>query len=372
MKIGIDCRLYQETGIGRYIRNLIKNLEISDKKNDYVLFVLSKDVDKLNIQNPKFRIVKTDIRWHTLSEQLRLPQILNKENLDLMHFPYFSVPIYYKRPFVVTIHDLIINHFSTGKASTLPPYIYKLKFYSYKFVLNQAAKNAKKIIAVSQATKNEIVDYLKIKGNKIAVTYEGVDDKIRNSNIEIRNNLLNTKCKILNTKYFLYVGNAYPHKNLGRLLKAFKTIKPDVNLALVIKRDYFYQRLKQKVDDLNLSEKVIFLDAVKDEELSALYRNAIALVFPSLMEGFGLPVLEAMANNCLVLVSDIPSLKEICVDGAVYFDPYNTQDIAEKMNKACLGEYPGKKEKALERSKYFSWEKMARETIKVYESCFSL
>jgi glycosyltransferase involved in cell wall biosynthesis len=155
-------------------------------------------------------------------------------------------------------------------------------------------------------------------------------------------------------------------------LRAFKTIKSDVNLVLVVKRDYFYQRLKQKVDDLSLSGKVIFLHDIKDEELSALYRNAIALVFPSLMEGFGLPVLEAMANNCLVLTSDIPSLKEICVDGAVYFNPYAIQDMAEKMNKACLSEYPGKKEKALERSKTFSWEKMARETIKVYESCFSL
>ena len=365
MKIGIDCRLYQETGIGRYIRNLIKNLEISDKKNNYILFVLSKDVDKLNIQNPKFKIVKTDIKWHTLSEQLRLPQILNKENLDLMHFPYFSVPIYYKRPFVVTIHDLIINHFSTGKASTLPPLIYKLKLSSYKLVLNQAVRNAKKIIAVSNSTKTEITDHLKINADKITVIYEGIDPLVINSKSKLPDILRNKK-------YFLYVGNAYPHKNLDRLLRAFKTIKPDVNLALVVKKDYFYRRLKQKVDDLSLSGKVIFLHDIKDEELSALYRNAIALVFPSLMEGFGLPVLEAMANNCLVLTSDIPSLKEICVDGAVYFNPYAIQDMAEKMNKACLSEYPGKKEKALERSKTFSWEKMARETIKVYESCFSL
>jgi glycosyltransferase involved in cell wall biosynthesis len=365
MKIGIDCRLYQETGIGRYIRNLIKNLEISDKKNDYVLFALSKDIDKFNIQNPRFKIVKTDIKWHTLSEQLRLPQILNKENLDLMHFPYFSVPVYYKRPFVVTIHDLIINHFSTGKASTLPPYIYNLKLYSYKFVLSQAAKNAKKIIAVSNSTKTEITDHLKVDVDKVAVTYEGIDPLVMGSKAKLPDILLNKK-------YFLYVGNAYPHKNLDRLLKAFKTIRSDVNLVLVVKRDYFYQGLKRNVDDLSLSEKVIFLHAVRDEELSALYKNAIALVFPSLMEGFGLPVLEAMANNCLVLTSDIPSLKEICVDGAVYFDPYVIQDMAEKMNKACLSGYPGKKEKALERSKTFSWEKMARETIKVYESCFSL
>jgi glycosyltransferase involved in cell wall biosynthesis len=365
MKIGIDCRLYQETGVGRYVRNLIKNLQVLDKKNKYVLFVLSKDRDEIlkQVDNENFRIVKADIKWHTLSEQLRFPQILNKENLDLMHFPYFSVPVYYRRPFVVTIHDLIVDHFSTGKASTLPSYIYSLKLYSYKFVLKQAAKNAKKIIAVSQATKNEIIDHLKINEHKIEVTYEGVDRQIANSLVPD---------KLQNKKYFLYVGNAYPHKNLNRLLQAYKTLKQNVYLVLVVKKDYFYERLKRKANDLNLSERVIFLHDIKDGELSGLYRKAIALVFPSLMEGFGLPVLEAMANNCLVLASDIPSLKEICLDSAIYFNPHDIQDIAEKMNEACLGGYSGKKENALERSKSFSFEKMAKETIKIYESCFSL
>jgi glycosyltransferase involved in cell wall biosynthesis len=348
MKIGIDCRLYQETGVGRYVRNLIKNLQVLDKKNKYVLFVLSKDRDEIlkQVDNENFRIVKADIKWHTLSEQLRFPQILNKENLDLMHFPYFSVPVYYRRPFVVTIHDLIVDHFSTGKASTLPSY-----------------KNAKKIIAVSQATKNEIIDHLKINEHKIEVTYEGVDRQIANSLVPD---------KLQNKKYFLYVGNAYPHKNLNRLLQAYKTLKQNVYLVLVVKKDYFYERLKRKANDLNLSERVIFLHDIKDGELSGLYRKAIALVFPSLMEGFGLPVLEAMANNCLVLASDIPSLKEICLDSAIYFNPHDIQDIAEKMNEACLGGYSGKKENALERSKSFSFEKMAKETIKIYESCFSL
>jgi len=368
MKIGIDCRLWEETGVGRYVRNLVLNLQKLDKKNNYVLFVLTKDFNELKIQNPNFKIVKTDIKWHTTREQFELPKILNRENLDLMHFPYFSVPLFYKRPFVVTIHDLIIDHFSTGKASTLPPIIYNLKLSSYKFVLKKAVKNAKKIIAVSQATKNEIVGHLKINPQKIIVTHEGIDDKIRNLNIEIRNNTLNTK-------YFLYVGNAYPHKNLNRLLEAFKTIKSDVSLALVVKEDYFYQRLKQKVDELSLSKRVSFLHEIRDEELSALYRNALALVFPSLMEGFGLPALEAMANNCLVLASDIPSLKEVCADSAIYFNPYEINDMAKKMNEVLINDknlYDGKKEKAFERTKLFTFEKMAKETLKVYESCVGL
>lgn len=368
MKIGIDCRLWNETGVGRYIRNLVLNLQQLDKKNEYTLFILSKNKNEIlrQIQNDKFKIIDTDIKWHTIDEQFEFPKILNKVNLDLVHFPYFSVPVFYRRPFVVTIHDLIVNHFSTGKASTLPGAVYKLKLLAYKFVLNQAAKKADKIIAVSKATKNEIVSQLKINPQKVAVTYEGVDGKIINSCTSLK---LRGANKIQN--YFLYVGNAYPHKNLERLLEAFKLLSSDANLVMVGKKDYFYEKLKEKVTRMGLLNKVIFLQNVTDEELSDLYKNAIALVMPSLMEGFGLPVLEAMANNCLVLASDIVSLKEICVDAAIYFDPHDVKDMAKKMKEAQPGNID-KRRKGLDRVKFFSWEKMARETLEIYESSVSL
>ncbi len=374
MKIGIDCRLWGETGVGRYIRNLVYNLQKIDRKNEYVLFVLTKDYENLKSQmeNVKWKIVKADIRWHTLEEQLKLPSILNQEKLDLVHFPYFSVPVFYNKPFVVTIHDLIIDHFPTGKASTRLPIIYGIKRLGYKYIIKKAAQNAEKIITVSNATKQEIVDYLKIDEEKVVITHEGIDDKIQNSNIEIQNNTINTKYKILNTKYFLYVGNAYPHKNLERLLEAFGTLAYRVKLILVGKEDYFYKRLKNKVAEMRLSEKVIFLQNVTDEELSSLYQNALALVMPSLMEGFGLPALEAMVNKCLVLASDIPALREVCGDAAIYFNPYGVNDIFKKMSEAYYDDtyhYSDRKEKGLERVKNFSWHKMAKETLRIYESC---
>ncbi len=369
MKIGIDCRLWSETGVGRYIRNLVLNLRKIDKKNEYVLFVLSKDYDQIisHFSSLNFHLVKTDIRWHTLGEQLRFPQILNRENLNLIHFPYYSVPIFYNRPFVITIHDLIVDHFSTGKATTLPLPAYEFKRLAYKFILRLAAKKAKKIIAVSNATKNEIIDHLKIDGEKIVVTYEGVDDKIRNLPTSLK---LRGASKIQN--YFLYVGNAYPHKNLERLLEAFKALNSDVSLVLIGKEDYFYKRLKNKIQTMGLSDKVTFLRNVGDEELSGLYRNAKALILPSLMEGFGLPALEAMANNCLVLASDIPALKEVCGDTAIYFNPYDINDMVEKMKEIYSNDNSGKKERGSERAKLFSWERMAKETLKVYESCVGL
>jgi len=125
MRIGIDARLWNESGVGRYIRNLVKQLQILDKTNSYVLFVRSEDADRiknheLKTKDDNWKFVITDIQWHTIEEQLLFPKILNKENLDLVHFPYFSVPIFYNKPYIVTIHDLILHNFPTGKASTMP------------------------------------------------------------------------------------------------------------------------------------------------------------------------------------------------------------------------------------------------------------
>ncbi len=372
MRIGIDCRLWNETGVGRYIRNLVANLQKIDKKNNYVLFVLPKDEEKikLEIRNLKFEIVPVDIYWHTLEEQIRFPQIIASENLDLMHFPYFSIPIFYNKPFVITVHDLIKHHFSTGRSSTLPLPVYWLKLYAYKFILSRALRKAKKIIAVSYATKDEIVNLLEINPKKIIITYEGTDSAIQNSEFRIQN--------LVKGKYFLYVGNAFPHKNLERLLEAFKNLiskSPDwqkISLVFVGKEDYFYKKLQKRVRQMNLSNNTIFLQNITDQELSGLYKNAIALVFPSLMEGFGLPALEAMANKCLVLASDIPSLKEICRDAALYFDPYNSSDIESKLEMLLLSDmnnFSDKIQKGEKRASTFSFEKMAKETLEIYESC---
>src|ERR1035437_5479404 len=228
MKIGIDARLWNQTGVGRYIRNLVLNLQKIDFKNNYVLFVKSADFEnvKSQITNPKWKIVRTDIKWHTASEQIKFASILNKQKLDLVHFPYFSVPVFYNRPFVVTIHDLIINHFPTGKASTLPFPIYKIKLFAYKIIIKKAAQKAKKIITVSNATKEEIVDHLKIKENKVEVIYNGVDKSLFD---------VSKTERTLKNPYFLYVGNAYPHKNLERLLLAFSEFsKQNRNVKLVL------------------------------------------------------------------------------------------------------------------------------------------
>jgi len=369
MKIGIDGRLWNETGVGRYIRNLVQELQTIDKKNEYILFVRKADYEKVKFQisNFKFQIKIADIRWHTIDEQLKLPKILDKENLDLVHFPYFSVPVGYKRPFVMTIHDLIINHFPTGKASKLPLYLYQLKRAGYNYVVKKAVERAQKIIVPLNAVRDDMTTTLGVREEKIAVTYEGFDEKI----------ISEDKLTVDSTKYFLYVGNAYPHKNIDRMIKAFSIFKSlqneDIKLLLIGKDDYFYKKLDEKIDKENYSG-IVIKNNVKDKELANYYQNALGLIAPSLMEGFGLPVLEAMTSSCLVLASDIPSFREVCVDAAIYFDPYSIADIKEKMDVVYNIDKKTQQKllrKGLDRSIEFSWKKMAEQTLKVYESCTS-
>lgn len=382
MRIGIDARLWNETGVGRYIRNLVKYLQVLDKKNEYVLFVgdtFNKE-GRWKMEDGKWKIVKVNIRWHSLEEQVKFPNILKKEKLDLVHFPYFSVPVFYNKPFVITIHDLILHSFSTGEASTLPLPLYKSKLLGYKFVISKAAKNARKIIVPTNAVKEEVIRKLKVPESKIVVTYEGIDDNLK-SHAKADGPLAqkfnppasgSNKYKISEKKFFLYVGNAYPHKNLKKLMEAFKKFKEnesykDIELLLVGRDDYFYKKIKEELLKENLNSVKIIHNA-DDNLLSYLYRNAIALIIPSLMEGFGLTALEAMSNNCLVLASNIAALKEICAKTAIYFDPKDVNDIKLKMELVLAGNFNDNAKFGFARSKEFSWEKMVRETINIYKS----
>lgn len=366
MRIGIDARFWYETGVGRYIRNLVVELERLHTDHEFVLFVQEQDKNKIRevITNNNVRIVPTAIHWHSVEEQVLFSRILKKENLDLMHFPYFSVPIFYSGRFVVTIHDLIIHHFATGEATTLPFPLYHMKVNAYKYVIGKAAKNAEKIIAVSHATKDEVVDHLRVSPEKVVVTYEGVDPLISNSKFKISN--------FHYGKYFLHVGNVYPHKNTKRLVDAFEFVHDeDVKLIFAGKKDYFMDGLENYVKEKNISQ-VEFIGFVTDEELSGLYKNALATVVPSLMEGFGLPVLEALANKSLVLASDIPSLREVGKDAVLYVDPLNITSLSAKMQHIAQEnpkEFESLKVKGLQIVKQFNWHDMAEETLRVYESC---
>lgn len=363
MKIGIDARLWNQTGVGRYIRNLVNGLDNLQTSHEFYIYLLEKDYKTLKFNSSKMHKRVADVRWHTVSEQIKFPKIIAKDDLDLMHFTYYSVPYFFNKPYVITLHDLIIYHFMTGEASTLPLPLYRVKHIAYKSLLTRVSKTAKKIIVPLDATKKDVVKLFPNTKDNIVVTKEGFDKDLN------KNGTVPDEIKLLsNEKYFLYVGNAYPHKNVKKLINAFKKWNTkEVKLILVGKDDYFYSKLRENV----INENIVFLNNVSDAELAMFYKSSLALVNPSLMEGFGLPVLEAMSLNSPVLVSDIPAFREVCGDAAIYFDPKNEDEIMKGLDK-ILSQSKSEKEKRLnigkERASQFSWETMVKQTLEVYES----
>ena len=376
MRIGIDVRLWNETGVGRYIRNLVSNLSSIDKTNEYILFIRSEDEKAIkSVVSGQWLVVHADFPWHSVAEQILFPKVLNKENLDLMHFPYFSVPIFYYKPFIVTIHDLIVNKFNTGRASTLPRPIYFAKRIGYHAVLSSAVYRSKKIIVPSNAVRDDLLKtYLNIDPNKVEVTYEGgFEDKVKSQKSKVKNESQNSKVE---GKYLLRVGNFYPHKNVEGLILAFRDFlydnyeNHDAKLILVGKRDYFFKRIEKQIERLNIGANVIFFENVSDEDLLSLYSNAVATIVPSFSEGFSLTAVEAMLAGSPTIVSDIPVHREICGQAAIYCNPSNVNDIKQKITFACSLVEESRNEliaQGKKRSKEFSWNKMAKQTLQVYQ-----
>jgi len=375
MKIGIDARLYgiKDRGLGRYTEKLIIYLEKIDIQNEYFIFLRQDGFNSYQAQHKNFHKILADFRPYSLKEQILFPCLLKKYKLDFVHFTHFNVPIFYHRLFIVTIHDLIITRFpeSRKRSTTLPLPLYYLKLFFYNLVLKNALFGSKKILAVSQATKKEIVDLFGVNSKKINVVYEGVDIVEPATNNLVTNNLITNN-------YILYVGAAYPHKNLERLIIAFeKFIKnskvprsKNLKLVLVGKDDYFYQRLKKLIEKLDMIDKVVFTGEVSDKDLASYYKNALFFIFPSLAEGFGLPVLEALNHDIAVASSSVSSLPEVLGDAAYYFNPREIDDIIRAIETMATDDKLRNeiRERGQAQIKKFSWDKMVQQILDIYTS----
>lgn len=372
MRIGIDARMLNASGIGRYLRNLISELQQIDSKNEYFLFLMGNDDDIVYQKN--FTKVMANFPWYGYKEQVLFPKLLNQYNLDLMHFPHFNVPILYNGKFVVTIHDLTHLSFKMNRASAHNKVYFEIKHQIYKQVLSHALKKSLKVIAVSNFVKNDLISKQHIDDSKVEVTLEGVEQELLRISKKISKEKQQQILKkfSISSPFLFYVGNAHPHKNVEGLTKVFKQVKtryPDLLLVLSGREDFFWKRLKKETLDAD----VIFTGFVAEEELVTLYKNASVFIFPSFSEGFGIPMLEAMALGCPVISSGRTSLPEVGRDAAIYFNPYDGKDMEEKI-LSVLGD--GKLRECLvtqglKRSRQFSWKKMAQKTLEVYESSFS-
>jgi len=376
MKIGIDARFVgpSGTGLGKYAEKLIENLIKIDCKNQYFIFLGKANWDYLKL-GKNFKKILADVPWYSLSEQVKLPKIFEKQSLDLLHVPHFNAPIFYKGLFIITIHDLIHHQFSESSVTTKNPLIFKIKRFGYRFVINYAIKNSQKILVPSNFVKNELIKTFGVNPQKITVTYEAAEEEyFQKSNVKSQRSNVLEKFSI-RKPFLIYVGNAYPHKNLEKLLEAFKILTTNyelktINLILVCPRNVFLKRLQENIEEQGLEDQVSLTGYIPARELSIIFRQAKAYVFPSLSEGFGIPGLNAMAAGLPVICSNIPTLKEVYGDAALYFNPHNPKDIAAKIQEVITNQQLSSDlvEKGREQVKKYSWQKMAQETLDVYES----
>lgn len=357
MRILIDCRFYglENAGLGRYTINLVENLIRFDDKNSYILLLRKKYFNELNLPT-NFKKILTDIKPYSLKEQLLLPVIVNRENPDLVHYVHFNAPLVNVKPFVVTIHDMIMHKSKGMETTTLNPLAYALKRFVYKFVFKNAVSKSRMIMVPSNAVKTELETYFKLETKKILVTYLGVDYETQKPSIPDRE------------KYLLYVGNAYPHKNLDRLLDAIKISR--INLKISTSKGIFSKRLEDKIKEKGVHNLVKILGFVDDKTLKPMYQKSLAFIYPSLIEGFGFQGLEAMSSGTLLLCSDIPVFREIYGDNAIYFDPTNVGSISKAISEV-LNIRPSLRHEKINKSqkltKKYSWERCVKETLNCYK-----
>ncbi|MDD2758065.1 MAG: glycosyltransferase family 1 protein [Patescibacteria group bacterium] len=382
MIIGIDARMLgpKQGGIGRYTQEIIEafppkadppTAEKHENNDDGFVVFLRKENWDLVEETPKIKKILADIPWYGWREQFLLAKIIKKEKIDLMHFPHWNIPIFYNQPFVVTIHDLLLLHYPTRAASTLGPVAYFFKNIAYRLVLKHAIKKSEQIITPSEYTRQDIIKNFNVSPDKISVIYLAATPltEIRNQKSEIRNDLAD-KYRITKP-YILYVGVAYPHKNLEGLIKAWDIFCAqhgnNYQLVLAGRKNYFYDRLEQSVRG---NDNIIFTGYIPDENLPVLYQNASLYIFPSLYEGFGLPPLEAMQYDLPVASSTATCLPEILKDAVIYFDPRNPDAMATAIWRGLTDQKLRESltQKSVQLIHNYSWITTARQTLEVYHS----
>ncbi len=368
-RFGFDKKtgLPNRVGSGEFCFQLLLELSRIDKDNDYFIYLPKKPTSDMPEETEKWHyVVFSSKLWTLLGISRKL--LGNRNKIDVFFSPTHYLPFYAPCPSVISIFDVSYLHF---------PRLFKKKdLNQLKLWGGFSIRRASKIITISKSTKSDIIKAYSIDTSKVEVIYPGIKSEFQNSKSEI-----NLKFKMQNSKsfkekfgiegeYILFVGTLQPRKNIANLIEAFSIIEnKNIKLVIVGKRGWMYEDILNSPKKYEISDRVKFLNDVTDEDLPNFYKNAICFILPSLYEGFGLPVLEAMKYGCPVLTSNISSLPEVGGDAALYFDPQSTQDIAEKIDKVVSDEKLRSEmiKKGYEQVKKFSWEKTAKETLKILE-----
>lgn len=364
VRIAIDARKLHDYGIGTYVRNLVREFATQRTPEHYVLICQPRDEDFARALGPRFEPLVDRSANYSIREQFSVPLDLRRARVHLFHAPHYVVPPLVSCPVVATIHDCIHLRF--------PQYLPNRTAHVYaRLFMAMGARKARRIITVSQASKDDIRHYLHTAADKIEVIHNGLDLRFLTPPddeevAKVRERFL------LTAPFILYAGNIKPHKNVERLIEAFaimrRTGHEDVKLLVIGDELSKYPGLRRLVHRHHLHQHVRFFGFVPDATLAALYRLARVFVFPSLYEGFGFPPLEAMASGTPVIASNVSSLPEVVDDAAILIDPLDPAALAAAMSRV-LGD-DALRADLIRRGRIrvgaFSWARAAADTRAVY------
>lgn len=359
--IVVDARI-RRASTGRYVDRLVEHLQTIDNVNRYTILV--QDDDNWQLTNPNFKALAVRYKQFSFNplDQIGFARLLYKLRADLVHFPLNQQPLFYFRPVVTSTLDLTMLRFTRAGKTPLP--IFWIKMLGYRFLFWYSNKKSKAIITISNYVKDDLEKNYKFTKGKTTNTYCASEPPLK---------VAAQVPKFIDgkTPFLLYVGTAFPHKNLSALVDALPIIlvtNPDIKLVLVGKKEQYYDKLDSYLAGLSFKDHIITTGFVSDEILMWLYQNCAAYVFPSFSEGFGLPGLEAMAHGAPVVSSNATCLPEVYGNAALYFDPNNVQDLAQKVKLVLNDPVVRKKLVAdgYEQLKKYSWQRMAKQTLAVY------
>lgn len=355
-KIGIDCRMIGHSGIGIRIDSLVSALLENNKIYEIYLFGDPKRLQKFS---GRATIIEHKAKIYGIRELLGHYKM---SEMDILDIPHFNIPLLFIRKCIVTIHDVIpfkMKQYHNSLAKQI--YLKGMLWFISKF--------AKKVIAVSELTKKDLVDCFSFSREKIQVIYNGVDTKLFQP--QAKRNILSFRKKFsLPEKYFLTIGIGKEHKNVKFLIHALNEIwrnkKNSPPLVIAGAGGKPPEYLREELD--NPENKIVIFPQIEGKELPLLYSGAYLFIYPSLYEGFGFPVVEAQATGCPVISSNASVLPEILRDSTYYFDPTDRENFLEAFRQVTKSDASRKKyvKKGLSNVKRFSWEKAAAAVFSAY------